>query len=77
VAWHPEGRYEQQPSSTTILYLLDGLVAGGDTLFVNQAEAYWRLSPEFRKLHGLKDLHSGMTTMPRSLENPARLTDIL
>jgi len=60
VAWHSDVTYEEQPPGTTFLYLLDGPVAGGDTLFVNQAEAYRRLSPEFRKrLHGLKAVHSG------------------
>ncbi|KAF2808772.1 alpha-ketoglutarate-dependent taurine dioxygenase [Mytilinidion resinicola] len=60
VAWHSDVTYEEQPPGTTFLYLLDGPVAGGDTLFVNQAEAYRRLSPEFqRRLHGLKAVHSG------------------
>jgi sulfonate dioxygenase len=52
--------YENQPPGTTFLYLLDGPTAGGDTLFVNQAVAYQRLSPEFKKrLHGLTATHSG------------------
>ena len=35
--------------------------SGGDTLFVNTAEAYKRLSPAFReRLHGLKAVHSGI-----------------
>jgi len=60
VTWHSDVTYEQQPPGTTFLYLLDGPVAGGDTLFANQAVAYERLSPEFKKrLHGLKALHSG------------------
>ncbi|KIW07577.1 uncharacterized protein PV09_01532 [Verruconis gallopava] len=60
VTWHSDVTYEEQPPGTTFLYLLDGPVAGGDTLFANQAEAYRRLSPEFRKrLHGLKAVHSG------------------
>jgi sulfonate dioxygenase len=60
VTWHSDVTYEQQPPGTTFLYLLDGPVAGGDTLFANQAAAYSRLSPEFQKrLHGLKALHSG------------------
>jgi sulfonate dioxygenase len=73
VAWHSDVTYEQQPPGTTFLYLLDGPVTGGDTLFVNQAEAYRRLSPEFRKrLHGLKALHSGTTMKPgRWSKNPA------
>lgn len=58
--WHTDVSYENQPPGTTFLYLLDGPVAGGDTLFVNAAEAYRRLSPEFQKrLHGLKAVHSG------------------
>ena len=49
-----------QPPGTTFLYLLDGPVAGGDTLFANCAEAYRRLSPAFQeRLHGLKAVHSG------------------
>jgi sulfonate dioxygenase len=61
VAWHSDVTYEEQPPGTTFLYLLDGPLAGGDTLFANQAEAYRRLSPEFRKrLHGLKAVHSGI-----------------
>lgn len=61
VTWHSDVTYEQQPPGTTFLYFLDGPIAGGDTLFANQAEAYKRLSPEFRKrLHGLKAIHSGI-----------------
>ncbi|KAF1948402.1 TauD-domain-containing protein [Byssothecium circinans] len=61
VTWHSDVTYEKQPPGTTFLYLLDGPTAGGDTLFVNQAVAYRRLSPEFRKrLHGLKAVHSGI-----------------
>lgn len=60
VTWHSDVTYEQQPPGTTFLYLLDGPTSGGDTLFANQAAAYRRLSPEFKKrLHGLKALHSG------------------
>jgi len=60
VTWHSDVTYEKQPPGTTFLYLLDGPSAGGDTLFVNQAVAYRRLSPEFRKrLHGLQAVHSG------------------
>ncbi|PVI05874.1 TauD-domain-containing protein [Periconia macrospinosa] len=61
VTWHSDVTYEKQPPGTTFLYLLDGPTAGGDTLFVNQAAAYRRLSPEFqRRLHGLKAVHSGI-----------------
>ena len=52
--------YENQPPGTTILYALDIPPSGGDTLFVNMAAAYRRLSPAFReRLHGLKAAHSG------------------
>jgi sulfonate dioxygenase len=61
VTWHSDVTYEQQPPGTTFLYLLDGPVSGGDTLFASQTEAYNRLSPEFRKrLHGLKAIHSAV-----------------
>ena len=60
VSWHSDNTYENQPPGTTILYALDVPEAGGDTLFLNQAAAYRRLSPAFReRLHGLKAVHSG------------------
>jgi sulfonate dioxygenase len=68
IRWHSDVTYEKQPPGTTFLYLLDGPVAGGDTLFVNQVEAYNRLSPEFQKrLLGLQAVHSGKT-QPFSLK---------
>ncbi|KAI4236965.1 MAG: hypothetical protein L6R40_006017 [Gallowayella cf. fulva] len=61
VTWHSDVTYEKQPPGTTFLYILDVPSTGGDTLFVNQAEAYRRLSPGFReRLHGLKAVHSGI-----------------
>ena len=61
VAWHSDVTYETQPPGTTFLYILDKPGSGGDTLFVNTAEAYQRLSPAFReRLHGLKAVHSGI-----------------
>jgi sulfonate dioxygenase len=61
VTWHSDVTYEKQPPGTTFLYLLDGPTTGGDTLFLNQVEAYKRLSPAFReRLLGLKAMHSGM-----------------
>lgn len=61
VAWHSDVTYEKQPPGTTFLYILDTPTTGGDTLFVNQAEAYKRLSPAFReRLHGLKAMNSGI-----------------
>ncbi|KAI9804246.1 MAG: hypothetical protein M1833_007053 [Piccolia ochrophora] len=59
IAWHSDVTYEKQPPGTTFLYLLDGPSSGGDTLFLNQAAAYNRLSPAFQKrLHGLQAVHS-------------------
>jgi sulfonate dioxygenase len=61
VAWHSDVTYEKQPPGTTFLYVLDKPGSGGDTLFVNTAEAYKRLSPGFQeRLHGLKAVHSGI-----------------
>lgn len=61
VAWHSDVTYEQQPPGTTFLYALDIPESGGDTLFVNQAAAYRRLSPAFReRLQGLKAVHTGV-----------------
>ena len=61
IAWHSDVTYEKQPPGTTFLYILDKPGSGGDTLFVNNAEAYKRLSPGFReRLHGLKAVHSGI-----------------
>jgi taurine dioxygenase/sulfonate dioxygenase len=61
VAWHSDVSYEQQPPGTTFLYVLDTPEVGGDTAFVNQVEAYNRLSEPLKQfLHGLKATHSGV-----------------
>lgn len=61
VAWHSDVSYELQPPGTTLLYVLDEPDSGGDTLFVDAAQAYRRLSPLFRQhLHGLTATHSGV-----------------
>ncbi|KAK6337910.1 hypothetical protein TWF696_001388 [Orbilia brochopaga] len=68
LTWHSDVTYEKQPPGTTFLYFLDGPPTGGDTLFANQAEAYNRLSPEFRKrLQGLKAVHSAHEQATASL----------
>jgi alpha-ketoglutarate-dependent taurine dioxygenase len=60
VAWHSDVSYEAQPPGTTFLYVFDSPEVGGDTSFVNQVEAYNRLSPALKeRLHGLKAVHSG------------------
>jgi sulfonate dioxygenase len=67
VAWHSDVSYEIQPPGTTFLYILDVPEVGGDTLFVNQVEAYNRLSPGFQeRLHGLKATHSGIEQVDAS-----------
>ncbi|KAJ5801871.1 uncharacterized protein N7503_004321 [Penicillium pulvis] len=69
VSWHSDVTYEQQPPGTTILYLLDGPEVGGDTVFVDQVEAYKRLSPAIKeRLHGLKAVHSGVEQAENSRE---------
>ena len=61
VAWHSDVSYEAQPPGTTFLYVFDTPETGGDTAFVNQVEAYNRLSPALKqRLHGLKAVHSGI-----------------
>ncbi|KAF9892834.1 hypothetical protein FE257_000423 [Aspergillus nanangensis] len=68
ITWHSDVTFEKQPPGTTFLYLLDGPLSGGDTLFANMAAAYRRLSPEFQKrLHGLKAVHSGVEQINNSL----------
>lgn len=62
--------YEKQPPGTTFLYVLDSPSVGGDTAFVNQVEAYNRLSPILQTfLHGLKAVHSGFEQAAGSLKN--------
>lgn len=68
ITWHSDVTFEKQPPGTTFLYVLDGPTTGGDTLFADMAQAYKRLSPEFRKrLHGLKAVHSGIDQVNASL----------
>lgn len=68
ITWHSDVTFEKQPPGTTFLYLLDGPSSGGDTLFCDMAQAYRRLSPEFRRrLHGLRAVHSGIEQINNSL----------
>ncbi|GJN76048.1 hypothetical protein PLICBS_010159 [Purpureocillium lilacinum] len=61
LSWHSDVSYEEQPPGTTILFVLSKPDTGGDTLFVDAAEAYRRLSTPFQeRLHGLKGRHSGI-----------------
>lgn len=61
IARHIDVTYEKQSPGTTFLYVFDKHQTGGYTSFVNQVEAYERLSSGFReRLHGLKAVHSGI-----------------
>ncbi|KIJ56401.1 hypothetical protein M422DRAFT_57707 [Sphaerobolus stellatus SS14] len=67
LTWHSDITCEIQPPGTTIFFILDQPSVGGDTLFINQVEAYNRLSPEFKKrLEGLSALHSGVAQAEQS-----------
>lgn len=69
IFWHSDVTYEAQPPGTTFLYALDVPQSGGDTLFLNQAAAYQRLSPAFRsRLYGLSAVHSAHEQAQTSLE---------
>lgn len=60
IGWHCDSSFEEQPPGITILCALEVPKTGGDTLFVDQVQAYDNLSPAFKKrLHGLKVIHSG------------------
>ncbi|GAA5950776.1 hypothetical protein JCM3765_000604 [Sporobolomyces pararoseus] len=57
---HSDVTYELQPPGLTTLFLYDTPDSGGDTLFIDQREAYKRLSPSFRSyLETLTAVHSG------------------
>ncbi|KAJ9092914.1 hypothetical protein QFC21_006626 [Naganishia friedmannii] len=59
--WHSDVTYERQPPGLTTLWLFDSPSSGGDTAYVNQVEAYNRLSPSFRAyLETLQVVHSGV-----------------
>lgn len=59
--WHSDVTYEKQPPGLTTLWLFDSPSSGGDTAYVNQIEAYNRLSPSFRAyLETLEVVHSGV-----------------
>jgi sulfonate dioxygenase len=60
-AWHSDVTYEEQPPGLTTLWLYDSPESGGDTAYVNQVDAYKRLSPSFRSyLETLQAEHSGV-----------------
>lgn len=66
--------YELQPPGTILLFAIEVAENGGDTLFVNLAKAYDRLSPAFReRLAGLKVVHSAHEQAQQALKNGGQL----
>jgi sulfonate dioxygenase len=49
IGWHCDSSFEEQCPGITMLYVLEHPTAGGDTLFVDQVQAYNNLSPEFQR----------------------------
>lgn len=75
--WHTDITFVANPSDITFLRILEGPVAGGDTLFVNLEALYNSLSPAFRDVienlkavHGRDDAFRGFTPPPRDDGRP-------
>ncbi|WOO82894.1 Alpha-ketoglutarate-dependent sulfonate dioxygenase [Vanrija pseudolonga] len=61
VLWHSDVTYEKQPPGLTALFLYDSPKSGGDTSYVDQRQAYARLSPALAAfVETLKATHSGV-----------------
>lgn len=57
--WHTDITFVANPSDITFLRILEGPVAGGDTLWVNLEALYESLSPAFRDtIENLKAVHA-------------------
>ena len=63
--WHSDGQPRQAPVKFTIFKMVTAPGRGGDTMWSNQYRLYERLSEPMR------DLLDGLTTVQRSLVNPA------
>ena len=62
MSWHADSSANAQPPGLVFLYMLECPEVGGDTVFINTAEAYKKLSPPFaERLHGLKAEHKAST----------------
>ncbi|CZR58592.1 uncharacterized protein PAC_08484 [Phialocephala subalpina] len=58
--WHSDMTYEKNPMGTTFLCALDVPECGGDTLYLNNMDAYDKLSEPMKVfLEGLSAVHSG------------------
>src|SRR5436190_5239951 len=63
--WHSDGQPRPAPVKFTIFKMVTAPTRGGDTMWSNQYRLYERLSEPMR------DLLDGLTTVQRSLVNPA------
>jgi taurine dioxygenase len=75
--WHTDITFVANPSDITFLRILDGPVAGGDTLWVNLEALYNSLSPAFRAsienlkaVHARDDAYNGFPPPPRDDGRP-------
>ncbi|MFD5817063.1 TauD/TfdA dioxygenase family protein [Streptomyces sp. NPDC059618] len=58
-ALHTDGTWRENPAMGAVLRCIEGPPVGGDTIWVNMAEAYRRLPEEIRtKIRGLRARHS-------------------
>ncbi|MEU4083942.1 TauD/TfdA dioxygenase family protein [Streptomyces aureus] len=58
-ALHTDGTWRENPSMGAVLRCIEGPAVGGDTIWVNMAEAYRRLPEDIRaKVRGLRARHS-------------------
>ncbi|MEV6017084.1 MULTISPECIES: TauD/TfdA family dioxygenase [unclassified Streptomyces] len=58
-ALHTDGTWRENPAMGAVLRCIEGPPVGGDTIWVNMAEAYRRLPDEIRtKIRGLRARHS-------------------
>ncbi len=56
--WHSDSTFTERPSAVTVLYAQQTPARGGDTLFVDTAEAYGRLDNETKaRLEGAQAIH--------------------
>lgn len=62
MSWHTDSSANAQPPGLVFFYMLECPDVGGDTVFINTAEAYKKLSRSFaQRLQGLKAEHKAST----------------
>ncbi|WVW79188.1 hypothetical protein I302_101154 [Kwoniella bestiolae CBS 10118] len=71
IQWHTDQSPEPQTPGTTFICMLESpSTAGGDTLISSSVQAYYSLSPRFRKrLEGLTAVHSNNDGAAAELKN--------